>query len=192
MNDDESPTLLQTAQREPAFWQTAYAEHGGSVLAFLRRRIGVREEAEDLLQETFVRAIRASSFQDGGNLRGYLLRIARNLAINRLRRPRLVVAVEKNEEGNETLDQMADPGAGSPEHTAQWSAFHQRFASAVGALKPNHRRAFELGVLEQLSYQEVARRTGWSVALVKVNIHRARRQILDQLGEELAGLSRRS
>lgn len=192
MNDDEKPTLLQATQHEPGFWQAAYSDHGGCVLAFLRHRLGAREEAEDLLQETFVRAIRASSFEAGGNLRGYLLRIARNLAINRLRRPRLVVAAQTGEDGLEPLDQMADPNAGSPERSAQWSAFRQRFEHVLQGLNPSHRRAFELGVLEQLSYQEVARRTGWSLALVKVNVHRARRKILDTLGDEISGLERRS
>jgi RNA polymerase sigma-70 factor, ECF subfamily len=175
---------------EMAFWQAAYEDHGPAVLAFLSRRLPGRADAEDLLQETFVRAIRAGTARDATSVRPYLLTTAHNLLRNRLRRPRLVVAAADAgvapaaPEGAEPLEAIADERA-TPEQTAAWGEFRAALARALGALSSDHRRAFELGVLERHSYDEVARLTGWSLARVKTNIHRARKGVLARLGDNL-------
>jgi len=173
------------AERDGTFWQAAYRQHGNAVLAFLIRRVGRRDVAEDLLQETFVRAIRGDSFH-GGNLRGYLLSIARNLMINRLRRPRLVVPAASSEEGAQTFADVPADGA-SPEEQAEWSGFGARLREALGELKDDHRQAFELAVIEQLTYQEVVEATGWSLPRVKSNVYRARRGLIARLGDYFPG-----
>ena len=184
MNLGNQPTVA-AADRTAGFWQAAYEEHGTTVLAFLIRRVGRREVAEDLLQETFVRAIRVDTFH-GGNLRGYLLSIARNLTINRFRRPRLVVPAAVSEEGEQPFSNVAADGA-SPEQQAEWSRFGERVEQALGELKPDQRQAFELAVIEQLSYQEIVQATGWSLPRVKSNVHRARRSLIARLGAFLPG-----
>jgi RNA polymerase sigma-70 factor (ECF subfamily) len=172
-----------------AFWQAAYQSHGPVVLAYLRHRVRERDEAEDLLQETFVRAIRADTASGGGSLRGYLLRTARNLLINRARRPRLVVAVGPTPGAEDDADasplaRAADPAA-SPEQRAAWSAFRAGLARVVAGMTAAHRRAFELGVVQRLSYAEIASRTGWTPAQVKTNVFRARQRVIAALGDQL-------
>lgn len=173
-----------SAGPDMGFWRGAYDAHAPAVLAFLSRRLGSREDAEDLLQETFVRAIRAASFRPEGNLRAYLLRTARNLIVNRLRRPRIEVLEEAREELGEPFAAVASDGA-SPEEEAAWRAFGDRLARTLGRLTAAHRTAFELAVLEQRSYAEVAQLTGWTLSQVKINLYRARKRILDELGEAL-------
>lgn len=176
-----------------AFWRAAYEEHAPAVLSYVLRRLGRRDEAEDLLQETFVRAIRADSFGIEGNLRGYLLRTAHNLWVNRLRRPRLVVpgpaALEDEEEAPDPLARTPEASP-SPEDTALWAGFRRELRRVLGAMPEAHRRAFELGVLQGLPYAEVVRRTGWTMAQVKINVFRARRRILDELGDQIPFLER--
>lgn len=170
-----------------AFWRAAYEAHAPAVLGYVLRRLGRRDEAEDLLQETFVRAIRADSFGAEGNLRGYLLRTAHNLWVNRLRRPRLVVSARPDDE---TLDPLAEAPerSRSPEDAALWSGFRRELARVLAAMPEAHRRAFELGVLQGLPYADVARRTGWTLSQVKINVFRARRRILDELGDQVPTL----
>lgn len=177
----ETRIPVAAIRRDEAFWQSAYRAHGPAVMGFLLRRLRRREEAEDLLQETFVRAMRVDSFE-GGNLRGYLLRIARNLLINRLRRPRVVVPAETPEEGR--FAEVAAHDAG-PERESHWRAFEARLEEALEHMKEDHRRAFRMAVMEQYSYAEVARLTGWSLGTVKSNVHRARRKLVAQLGDYL-------
>lgn len=173
-----------------AFWREAWEAHAPAVLAFLERRTGRREEAEDLLQETFARAIRVGT-AEGDRLRFYLLTTARHLLINRLRRPRLVVNASdtlgsRDETADEesVLEQVADQSA-SPERRAAWNAFRTDLDRAVRALSPDLRKAFRLGVVERHAYAEIARQTGWSPAQVKTNIFRARQRVVAALGARL-------
>jgi len=166
------------------FWQTAYRDHGPAVLAYLRSRVR-RDDAEDLLQETFVRAIRASdSLRDTSKLRPYLLTIAHNLSINTLRRKRPQLFSEASEQQQVLLEETADGGA-SPETRADLGRLEERLDAAMASMTPNLRTAFELAVLRQEPYKNVARRTGWSMAQVKVNVFRARQKAISQLRELL-------
>lgn len=167
-----------------AFWRAAYEAHAPAVLGYALRRVGRREEAEDLLHETFVRAIRAGSLGTDDNLRGYLLRTAHNLWVNRVRRPRLVVPAPSDDDEADALAEAAD-GSPSPEASAEWSGFRRQLARVLGGMPPTHRRAFELAVLQGLSYTEVARRTGWTLPQVKINVFRARRRLVDELGDQI-------
>jgi len=173
--------LTEAIEQDPGFWRAAYQSHGPAVLTFLLHRLGRREDAEDLLQETFVRAIRSGSFE-GENLRGYLLRTAHNLWVNRRRRPQVVVPMR-----GAAADEKEDPFAGvpaeaaSPEEEASWSAFRKELQRVLAGFPEPHRRAFELGALEQRSYGEIAQITGWSLPQVKVNLYRARKRVIEEL-----------
>jgi RNA polymerase sigma factor (sigma-70 family) len=177
------------------FWQAAYEAHATAVLAFLERRLPSRDEAEDLLQETFVRAIRAGNAREE-RLRYYLLTTARHLLVNRLRRPRLVVAADElvarqgrdrdaaDPGPGEAFEAVADPAA-SPERNAAWTDFRAGLARAVAGLTPDLRLAFQLAVLERHPYAEVMRLTGWSLPQVKTNVFRARQRVVAVLGDRL-------
>lgn len=170
--------MTEAVEQDRGFWRAAYQSHAPAVLAFLQHRLGRREDAEDLLQETFVRAIRSGSF-DGDNLRAYLLRTAHNLWVNRRRRPRLIVSAPAGE-GDATFGDVPAEAA-SPEQEASWSAFREELGRVLAGLSEPHRRAFELGALEQRSYGEIAQITGWSLAQVKVNLYRARKRVIEEL-----------
>jgi RNA polymerase sigma-70 factor, ECF subfamily len=174
------------------FWQGAYRDHGPAVLAFLRSRLGALGDAEDLLQETFVRAIRAgASVRELGKVRAYLFTIAHRLTLNLRRRPRLVVLADDHAAGRAALDAVAAPGADSPEAAARFEQLERRLAEVVAAMPPGYRRAFELGVLEKRPYREIAARTGWSAAQVKINVYRARRRAMEGLGDFTTGGGKR-
>ena len=178
-----------------SFWQAAYEAHAPAVLAFLGRRLPSRDEAEDLLQETFVRAIRAGNAREE-QLRYYLLTTARHLLVNRLRRPRVVVAADElaarrgrrggdaERDVAEALEAVPD-GAVSPERNAAWSGFRDGLDRAVAALSPDLRKAFQLAVMERHPYADVMRLTGWSLPQVKTNVFRARQRVLAALGDRL-------
>jgi RNA polymerase sigma factor (sigma-70 family) len=177
------------------FWQVAYQEHAPAVLAFLGRRLPSRDEAEDLLQETFVRAIRAGNAREE-QLRYYLLTTARHLLVNRLRRPRLVVPADElaarrggadedlARDPHRALEDVAD-GAASPERDAAWSGFRRGLQRALATLSPDLRTAFQLGVVERHPYADVMRLTGWSLPQVKTNVFRARQRVIAALGDRL-------
>ncbi len=160
-----------------------FKRHGSEVLAFLKQRIWCRQEAEDLCQDTFVCAFRdETKLADVRNMRSYLLRIANNLLINKIRRRKLVTSEGNMGEGID-LEEYANPDQLGPSTATELLEFQRQLTEQIASLKPSYRRAFEKGVLQRQPYAELAREFGWSVAKVKVTVYRARREIMDGLRE---------
>ena len=89
------PAAVATATSvHPSFWKATFEEHGGAVLAFLMSRVGRREVGEDLLQETFVRAMRSGALRDLSKARSYLFSIAYRLVVDHVRKRRPVLFTE--------------------------------------------------------------------------------------------------
>lgn len=85
----EAEVSAAHAVRSQGYWDLAYREHGPDLLSYMRRIAPSREAAEELMQETFVRAMRADRHPTAlGELRPWLYRIAANLAVDHLRRSR--------------------------------------------------------------------------------------------------------
>jgi RNA polymerase sigma-70 factor (ECF subfamily) len=139
-----------------------------SLLGFFRRRVGDEHDAEDLLQETFVRV------HDGlarlapvDRLAPWVWRVARNVLADRLREGgRAEVQAE--------LDDVADPAR--PE--ANLNAEVERWLRAWIALLPSEsREAVELTELGGLGQREVALRLGLSLSAAKSRVQRGRRRL---------------
>jgi len=145
------------------------------------------ELAEDLLQETFVRAIRAGRVEEPGEVRPYLFTIAQNLAADHWRRRfRLIDSgVEPAAAPAEGLETVPDRRSESPEAVAGRRRIEQRVREALANLPERYRQAFELAAIEQLSYREVGEQLGWTLDQVRINVHRARKRLIDELGDEL-------
>ncbi len=171
---------------EAGFWSTTFEEHASSVLAFLSSRTGRRDVAEDLLQETFVRVIRAEPRRDDPvGLRAYLFTTAHHLLLSRFRRKRPILFSEVSEDDTRALEERADGRAESPEQVADFRRLEDRLREVLDTLPDAHRVAFELAVLQQRSYDEIARTQSWSLGQVKTNVHRARKKVIAQLGDWL-------
>lgn len=170
-------------------WSQAYRRHGADIRAYLARRLPRPEEAEDLCQETFLRALAAEGrLRDPGALRSYLFATAHNLLVNHLSRRRLVQVESELGEGR-SLELVAGAGAeatageAAPAAALQGHELARALAAALTSLPAEQRLAFRLGPLERRPYAEIAARTGWSLSKVKINVHRARRRLMAELGE---------
>ena len=169
-------------QGDPEIWHAAFKKYGSSLLAYLKLRTGSREEAEDLLQETFVKAISArETIVDYSKLKSFLFTTAHRTFLNRIRKKKnptsTLWAPSKGME-----DQVADPSA-SPEAQVHFHSFEQKLNRVLQQMKPKYQTAFTLAVLQQNSYAAISRMTGWSLASVKINVYRARKQVMSELGE---------
>jgi len=170
------------------FWFNTFQEHGSSVMAFLTSRVGRRDLAEDLLQETFVRAMRQKAeIPDTAKMRSYLFTTAYHLMIDQRRRKRPTLFSEASTADDSPLDDVADPEslAASPERSMDLARLGERLAEALRPLSEAHRTAFELAVLQQKPYAEIAAEQGWTVEQVKVNVHRARKRVIATLRDLL-------
>ncbi len=167
------------------YWHTAFRDHGPAVFAFLNSRTRRREDAEDLLQETFVRAIRATeNMRDRSRMRAYLLTTAHNLMINAYRKKKPILFSEGGS-STEHLEESTPSVTEPPDARARLGDLEERLSSVLDELTPTLKTAFEMAILGQKSYDEICRETGWSPGQVRVNVFRARRRVIEQLGEWL-------
>lgn len=135
-----------------------YQDHAKAVYAFLVSLCRDRVWAEDLMQDTFVKATRSIMGYQGGNPRSWLFAIARSVFIDDVRRKR-PVPVETLEENS-----VSDPDVAEIE----------AIESALALLPERQRTALLLCDRADLSYADVAEAMGITPAAAKVLIHRAR------------------
>ncbi len=131
-------------------------------------------EAEDLAQETLVKAWRAADRFDGRYPRAWLARIARNAAISRDLRNRELL----------TTDGIVDPGAdehADPEHVVLSEIVDEDLLRALDDLPPASRIVVHLVDVEEMSYQEAADVLGVPIGTVMSRLHRARLRLRSAL-----------
>jgi RNA polymerase sigma-70 factor (ECF subfamily) len=163
-------------------WTAAYEEHGSLILGYLRRRLGRLEDAEDLTQETFARAIRVGTGpRCESRTRAYLLRTAHNLLVNHRRRRRDLIQPESDLGEDHRLEDVPDPSLEHPQAHLDERELAERVEAILASLPADHRQAFRLGVLEQRPYREICAETGWSLSKVKIAVFRARKALVAEL-----------
>jgi RNA polymerase sigma-70 factor (ECF subfamily) len=139
-----------------------------------------REEAEDISQEVFERAVKSiASFRGEASLKTWLYQIAHNACLTH------IAAAMKR--GQSTSDErwmtVLASAAPSAEQSSASGEIRAALESAVGDLEPVFREAILLREVEGQSYGEIAQVTGVSVNTVKTRIHRAREQLRQRLVE---------
>lgn len=144
------------------------------VLHFLRHR-AAPGEAEDLLQETFLRVFtHLEQYRSRWAFRTWLFTIARRVAINGRRRPASPGARVE-------LEAVVESGADPAELAARADSRAQLWEAAGRVLSEEESSALWLHYVEGLAAREVARVLGKSSIAVKVQIHRARKKLLPEL-----------
>jgi RNA polymerase sigma-70 factor (ECF subfamily) len=133
---------------------------------FAVHMLGERDDAEEALQDAFVRAYRSlGQCADPGRFDSWLFRIlanrCRTAGARRARRARTFVR-----------DDVA-LGAASAEHPAERREWREEIRRALGRLEPEQREAFLLKHVEDLSYEEMAALTGAGVSALKMRVKRA-------------------
>lgn len=144
-------------------------------------------DAEDLVQDTLLRAFRSIDSFDGAHSRAWLLTIMRHAQINRTRRRRPELLDDPDTE-LERLSQ-SDHDGGSAESIVVGAAFDAVVLEALDALPDRFRRVVELVDIDGLTYAEAAEVVGAPVGTVMSRLHRARTRIRDRLAA--AGLAPR-
>jgi RNA polymerase sigma-70 factor (ECF subfamily) len=137
------------------------------------RMLGSRDDAEDALQATFIRAYRAlDKYQERDRFSAWLYRIlmnqCRSVAARRAHRERVFVREEA-------------AFLSAPDQTPNWSGDDEEFVQRVlGELDPLLREAFVLKYVEELSYDEMSALTGAGVSALKMRVKRACERLRDR------------
>lgn len=140
---------------------------------------GNTTDAEDLVQDTMLRAYKAVDRFDGSHPRAWLLTIMRNAQINRVRRKR----PELLQDPDTALERLQDEHSTQlgPETTVVEAVFDAAIEQAVAALPDRFRTVIELIDIQGLSYQEAADLLGVPRGTIMSRLHRARTRIRKHL-----------
>jgi RNA polymerase sigma-70 factor (ECF subfamily) len=188
----DAAELIEGVRRGDAdAFDTIAREYAPRLFRLAWRLCGNREDAEDLVQETLVRALPAlRRFEGRAQLATYLSRALGNIWKNRLRSRRRSRIVDwfrgRGEDDDEERQPPAaiDPGPSAQERLeAQDRA--EMVRGAVERLEPIRRWTLLLREVEELSYEEIATVTGVPVGTVRSRLARAREDLRKLLGERL-------
>jgi len=128
----------------------------GPLLGYLCRMVGDRGRAEDALQETLLRALRAlPKWRPEGSFEGWLFTIARNCAMDLLRE-RPVVSLDGEDRPGDSIAGEDDP----PDERVDRAILTGRLHEALAGLPPEQREVVSLRVYGGLSFKEIAKSTG--------------------------------
>jgi RNA polymerase sigma-70 factor (ECF subfamily) len=148
-------------------------------------------DAEDLVQDTYLRAFRsAGQFEPGTNLRGWLFTILHNTFLNQ-RRDRSRDPVDANSELVEQAPAAAE-GSGNPEQLLLRATMDTELKAALDSLPEAFREAVWLRDVEQFSYDEIAGIVGAPIGTVMSRISRGRRALHDRLVARSTRFARRA
>jgi RNA polymerase sigma-70 factor, ECF subfamily len=190
--DDETPdeVLVSRAQRgDRAALGFLVHRHQRALFTLCLRYVGDTDEAADLVQRSFVRAMaKIGDLRDAAVFRSWLLRIGAHLALNHLRDHARFVSDDGEDERPSDPERPLTPPALERIEAAESS---EALRDAVRTLPTKQRMTLELRIYEDLPFREIAAALDISEGAAKVNFHYAVRKLRAVLGPEPDGASRR-
>jgi RNA polymerase sigma-70 factor, ECF subfamily len=177
LKSETSEIIRRARSGDRGAFREIHEEYGKRILNFIYRMVDSREDAEDLTQNTFLRAFQElRSLQDIGRFEAWLYRIARNEVYQAFRKKRSepVAAdpVPERDDGESQLE-MRDSRE-NPQERVLHGELGSTIRKVLSGLPPKTREVFVLAVIHEMSYSEIAEITGRSLLAVKTDIFRAR------------------
>jgi len=183
--DTDAQLMLRFKAGEVEAFEALFSRHSAALVGFAYRFVRNREAAEELAQEVFLRVHDAAPhYRPDAKFTTWLYRIATNICLNEVRRPRFRA-------GHQSLDSADDPDCRPVElaDTAkppadvllQRRAVSDALRKALARLPQKQRAAFILNKYQELSYAEVAEVLGVTEKAVKSLIHRAKEGLASML-----------
>lgn len=191
MSELEAATEAQriaTEARDRARFEEEALGLADQVYRVARRLVGSREEAEDLVQETYARAFRSwRSFTPGTNMRAWLLRILTNLNVDRGRRIQRTPQTQPLEETDYYLANKLASTAG--EEALEQEQVVERLSqdsvvTALSEISPQFREVVVLVDIGDFTYADAAQILDVPIGTVMSRLHRGRRALKQKLAEE--------
>ena len=173
VNDDEKELLLQCQRGTEQAYRKLYEVYAGKIYTFCARMLGDTQEAEDVLQDTFVQVFRhAADFRFECSPSTWIFSIARNLCLDHLRRRKkfLFFSYEQKVEAGESFPDMQ--GA---ENTLEAVELKGDVQEALQKLSEKDRLVLVYREILGFSYEEIGEMMGWKEGTVKSRLHHARR-----------------
>ncbi len=185
--DDRELAELAAAGREPAF-RELLTRYERPVFSLVFRMVRDRTLAEDLAQESFIRAFNAiDSYDPRYKFSNWIFKIANNHTIDHLRKRKLdTVSIDGSphattSEQEERTSLTVASGEESPLDYVEHKELGGQIEEAIGELRPEYRTAILLRHVEGYAYDEIAEIMALPLGTVKTYLHRARNELKTRL-----------
>lgn len=181
MPSKKGALAASSPRSSPHSFEELALQHASELYAAAMRYARNERDAEDLVQETMLRAYAAwDRFEPGTNCRAWLLRILTNNFINEYRR------VNKERRWHTQLSLVCPSRrrrAADPEGALMEPLLADEVVAALAELNEDYRRVVELADLHGLTYREIAKRLNCPLGTVMSRLYRGRRQLEAALGD---------
>ena len=183
VGESDDQLILQTREGDRRAFDLLVKRYQKRVYFLALRMARDHDAADDIAQETFVRAYFAiGSFTLGRNFYTWLYRICMNLSINHIKRRKFAVPASQMSDESDPLEQAAS--APNPSEALLSKEKTARIESAIDSLSPKYKAVLVLRAYEDMSYEDIARTLDISVGTVMSRLFRAREKIRDVLEED--------
>lgn len=191
LTEDVSARRIAAEARDRVRFEEEALALADQVYRVARRLVSSKEEAEDLVQDTYARAFRSwRSYTPGTNLRAWLLRILTNLNIDRGRRAQRSPDMQPLEEGDyflyNKLEETAGDGAADEERVVERLS-QDSIVEALAAVPHDFRDVIVLVDIGDFTYADAAQILDIPVGTVMSRLHRGRRILKRELAEAAVG-----
>jgi RNA polymerase sigma-70 factor, ECF subfamily len=182
---DDEPALVAAAKGgDVGAFETLVGRYERKIFRLTQNITQNREDAEDSMQEAFLKAFEhLQSFEGNSRFYTWLVRIAVNQALMKLRkrRPNVVSLDEDVDTGEDMVPREVEDWGPSPADRYAQTELSEILTRAIGELDPPFRIVFQLRDIEELSTEETADALGLSVPAVKSRLLRARLKLRQSL-----------
>jgi RNA polymerase sigma-70 factor (ECF subfamily) len=169
---EEAELIARARDGDRRAMQRLYEEHAPHVYGVVRRLAGDDHLAEDVSQDVWIRAFKKlDTFRGESGFGTWIHRVARNVALTRLRR--------KKDRGEVDLDRSASPTERGPEEVV---LSREMLEKALDRLPDGYREVLILHDVEGLTHREIAESLGVAVGTSKSQLHKARARMRELLG----------
>ena len=182
MTDDGQLLMDYACRGDVSSLSTLVVRHAKWLTAFLRGFAPCDADAEDLLQDVWVRVIRNCGSYRGGSVKAYLVRIARSVAIDRFRRSRPTLSVDVADETGGTLAETLVDGALTPVERYESKATAADVRAAVRTLPDGPRDVLLLRIEGEMPFKEIAETMGIPLGTALTWMHVATLRLKKILG----------
>jgi RNA polymerase sigma-70 factor (ECF subfamily) len=182
---DEALLVAQSREGDGRAFGELVRRYEGKIFRLAQHVTQNREDAEDVLQETFLKAYEhLDQFQGAAKFYTWIVRIAVNQALMKLRRRRTDRSVSLDEAidtGEDTIVREVAAWDENPEQRFSRAELGEILDTAIQGLEPPYRSVFVLRDIDELSTEETADALGLSIPAVKSRLLRARLQLREKL-----------
>ena len=184
---EDNELVARARDGEYAAFETLFERHRTLVYRFAYQMAPRRDEAEDIVQEVFVRAYQnLHRYRDEAKFTTWLLRICSNLGTDKARMSNRRNVLEQQEASGALTWMTVGTTTDDPVQNLERERLQEVLREAIAALPENHRNAIVFRDIQEMEYEDIADYFKCTVGGAKLRVLRARRALRDRIAPLLA------